>query len=35
VGEITIWQSHAPEKVKAMKDAVAKAAEQGIEAIED
>ena len=35
VGEITIWQSHSPEQVKAMKDAVAKAKEQGIEAIED
>jgi len=35
VGEITIWQGHSPEQVKAMKDAVAKAKEQGIEAIED
>jgi Rifampin ADP-ribosyl transferase len=35
VGEITIWQGHAPEQVKAMKDGVAKAKEQGIEAIED
>ncbi len=35
VGEITIWQGHPPEKVKAMKDAVQKAKEQGIEAIED
>jgi hypothetical protein len=35
VGEITIWQGHLPEQVKTMKDAVARAGEQGIEAIED
>jgi hypothetical protein len=35
VGEITIWQGHSPEQVKAMKDGVQKAKEQGIEAIED
>ena len=35
VGEITIWQGHLPEKVKAMKDGLAKLKEQGIEAIED
>ena len=35
VGETTIWQGHSPEQVKAMKDGVAKAREQGIEAIED
>ena len=35
VGEITIWQGHLPEKVKAMKDGIAKLKEQGIEAIED
>jgi len=35
VGEITIWQGHSPEQVKAMKDGLAKAKEQGIEAIED
>src|SRR6201986_5367347 len=35
VGEITIWHGHSPEQVKAMKDGVAKAREQGIEAIED
>jgi hypothetical protein len=35
VGEITVWQSHAPEQVKAMKDGLAKLKEQGIEAIED
>ncbi|HZX58154.1 MAG TPA: NAD(+)--rifampin ADP-ribosyltransferase [Mucilaginibacter sp.] len=35
VGEITIWQGHSPEQVKTMKDGVARAKEQGIEAIED
>ncbi len=34
VGEVTIWQSHSAEKVKAMKDGLAKLNEQGIEAIE-
>ncbi|MES2617303.1 MAG: NAD(+)--rifampin ADP-ribosyltransferase [Bacteroidota bacterium] len=35
VGEITVWQSHSPEVVKAMKEGLAKLKEQGIEAIED
>lgn len=35
VGEVTIWQGHAPEQVKAMKEGLAKLNEQGIEAIED
>ncbi len=35
VGEITVWQGHSPEQVKAMKDQIAKLKEQGIEAIED
>ena len=35
VGEITIWQGHSPEQVKAMKDGVTKLKEQGIDAIED
>jgi len=35
VGEITIWQGHATEQVKTMKDGLAKLKEQGIEAIED
>lgn len=35
VGEITIWQPHNPEQVTAMKDALAKLKDQGIEAIED
>lgn len=35
VGEITVWQGHSTEQVKAMKDGLAKLKEQGIEAIED
>lgn len=35
VGEITIWQGHSPEQVKAMEGGLAKLKEQGIEAIED
>jgi rifampin ADP-ribosylating transferase len=35
VGEVTIWQGHLPEQVKAMKDRMAKFKERGIEAIED
>lgn len=35
VGEITIWQGHAPEQVKAMKDALAKLKEQGIDSLND
>jgi len=35
VGEITVWQGHAPEQVKAMKDGLEKLKQLGIEAIED
>ena len=35
VGEITIWQGHSAEQVKAMKDGLVKLKEQGIEAIDD
>ncbi len=35
VGEITIWQGHSLEQVKAMKEGLAKLKAQGIEAIED
>jgi rifampin ADP-ribosylating transferase len=35
VGEITIWQGHSIEQVKAMKDGVERAKQLGIEAIED
>ena len=34
VGEVTLWQGHAREQVKAMKDGLEKLKEQGIEAIE-
>lgn len=34
-GEITDWQGHPPEQLQAMKDHLAKLAEQGVEAIED
>ena len=35
VGEITIWQGHSREQVKAMKDGLDRLKEQGIEPIED
>ncbi len=35
IGEVTVWQAHSSEQVKAMKDGLAKLKEQGIEAIED
>lgn len=35
VGEVTVWQGHSPEQVQAMKDALERLKEQGIEAIED
>lgn len=35
VGEITVWQGHALEQVKARKDALAKILERGIGLIED
>ncbi|UII32768.1 NAD(+)--rifampin ADP-ribosyltransferase [Fulvivirga ulvae] len=35
VGEITAWQGHSPEQLKAMKDHLAELKRQGIEAIED
>jgi len=34
VGEITIWQGHTPEQLKAMKGGLAKLNEQGIGAVE-
>ncbi len=33
VGEITIWQGHTPEQVKAMKDGLAKLKEKGINSL--
>ena len=35
VGEITVWQGHAPEQIKAMKEGLEKLNEQGIQALED
>jgi rifampin ADP-ribosylating transferase len=35
VGEVTVWQGHPAEQVRAMKDWLAKLKDQGIEAIED
>lgn len=35
IGEVTNWQSHAPEILQAMKDNLEKLKHQGIEAIED
>lgn len=34
-GEVTDWQGHPPEQLKAMKDHLEQLKEQGIEAIED
>jgi hypothetical protein len=33
VGEVISWHAHAPEQVKAMKDALARLKEQGIESL--
>ena len=35
VGEVTLWQSHAPEQVKAMKEGLEKLREQGIDSLND
>ena len=35
VGEITVWQGHAPEQVKTMKENLERLKQLGIEAIED
>jgi rifampin ADP-ribosylating transferase len=35
VGEVSHWTGHAPEQVKAMKDALAKLKEQGIHSLND
>jgi rifampin ADP-ribosylating transferase len=35
VGEITAWEGHPPEQLKAMKDGVARAKERGVEPIDD
>lgn len=35
IGEVTLWQGHQPEQVKAMKDALMKLKEQGINSLND
>lgn len=35
IGEVTVWQGHAPEQLQAMKDNIERHKQQGIEAIED
>jgi hypothetical protein len=35
LGEVTYWQGHAPEALKAMKDSVERARRLGVEAIDD
>lgn len=35
VGEVTIWKGHPAEQVKAMKDALEKLKEQGIDSLND
>ena len=35
VGEVTVWQGHSAEQIKAMKDGLAKLKEKGIDAIDD
>lgn len=35
VGEVTIWQGHTPEQVKAMKEGLAKLKEKGINSLND
>jgi hypothetical protein len=35
IGEVTEWQGHSPEQLKAMKDHLEKLKQLGIEAIED
>ncbi|HWT84429.1 MAG TPA: NAD(+)--rifampin ADP-ribosyltransferase [Myxococcales bacterium] len=35
IGEVTDWQGHSPEQLKAMKDRLAHLARLGVEAIED
>ncbi|MFM9950297.1 MAG: NAD(+)--rifampin ADP-ribosyltransferase [Saprospiraceae bacterium] len=35
VGEVTVWQGHAPEQVKAMKDGLERLKEQGVNSLND
>lgn len=35
VGEVSVWEGHDPEKVKAMKDGIRKRNEQGVNSLND
>lgn len=35
VGEVTVWQGHAPEQVEAMKDGLERLKEQGVHSLND
>ncbi len=35
IGEVTIWQGHSPEEVKAMKEGLAKLKDQGTKSLND
>lgn len=35
VGEVTLWQGHAPDQLKAMKEGLAKLKEQGINSLNE
>jgi rifampin ADP-ribosylating transferase len=35
VGEVTVWQGHPTEQIQAMKDALSKLKEQGVDSIND
>ncbi|OLY91353.1 rifampin ADP-ribosylating transferase [Cnuella takakiae] len=35
VGELTVWQGHAPQQVQQMQDALARLKEQGLDTIEN
>jgi rifampin ADP-ribosylating transferase len=35
VGEVTVWQRHAPEQIKTMKEGLDKLKEQGIKSLND
>ena len=35
VGEVTVWQGHPTEQVQAMKDALHKLKEQGVNSLND
>lgn len=35
IGEVTVWEGHSEEQVKAMKDALTKLKEQGINSLND